>query len=204
MIERRLKRASLGFPDAEPETDLRLRGAMHFDLAPAALREHGPDRPGGQLRRIAIAAEMPEHDPLDPGDADARGRLPVSDRVTQIHGIVHGGVYATLAETVCSAATNAAVRDEGKVAFGQSNHTTFLRPVSDGHVNAAAHDQVVLAHVVRHAPRDLARDAARHLERVAARMERQGLDHCCQRKPAGAMRGSSGLVGSPSGSWGWL
>jgi len=75
---------------------------------------------------------------LDPGDADARARVPVSDRIVQIHGLVHGGVYSTLAETVCSAATNAAVRDEGRVAFGQSNHTTFLRPVSEGHVNAAA------------------------------------------------------------------
>ena len=44
----------------------------------------------------------------------------------------------------------------------------------------------------------------RHLERVPAGMERKRLDHCCQRKPAGAMRGSSGLVGSPSGSCGLL
>ena len=37
--------------------------------------------------------------------------------------------------------------------------------------------------------------APRHLERVAARMER-GASITCQRKPAGAMRGSSGLVGA--------
>ena len=37
-----------------------------------------------------------------------------------------------------------------------------------------------------------------------ARMKRERLDHCCQRKPAGAMRGSSGLVGSPSGSCGFV
>jgi 1,4-dihydroxy-2-naphthoyl-CoA hydrolase len=76
---------------------------------------------------------------LDPGDADARGRVPVTERIVQIHGVVHGGVYSTLAETVCSAATNAAVREEGRLAFGQSNHTTFLRPTAEGNVTAAAH-----------------------------------------------------------------
>jgi hypothetical protein len=48
------------------------------------------------------------------------------------------------------------------------------------------------------------RDPLRHVHGVAARMNREELDHCCQRKPAGAMRGSSGLVGSPSGSCGSL
>ena len=43
----------------------RLRGAMHFDFAPAALRQHRADRARGQLRRVAIAAQMPEHDALE-------------------------------------------------------------------------------------------------------------------------------------------
>ena len=43
-------------------------------------------------------------------------------------GIVHGGVYATLAESL-PAATYAAVRDDGLVAIAQANSTTFLRPV---------------------------------------------------------------------------
>jgi 1,4-dihydroxy-2-naphthoyl-CoA hydrolase len=89
------------------------------------------------LGRDALA-ELIGIEHLDPGDADARARLSVTDRVVQIHGLVHGGVYSTLAETVCSAATNAAVREDGKVAFGQSNHTTFLRSISEGHVKAAA------------------------------------------------------------------
>ena len=37
---------------------------MDFDLAPAAPPKHGPDRARRQLRRVAIAAEMAEHDPL--------------------------------------------------------------------------------------------------------------------------------------------
>jgi 1,4-dihydroxy-2-naphthoyl-CoA hydrolase len=68
----------------------------------------------------------------------AAARLPVTDRVLQPYGIVHGGAYSTLAETVCSAATDAAVSGEGMTAMGQSLHATFLRPISKGHVNAEA------------------------------------------------------------------
>jgi hypothetical protein len=38
---------------------------MHLDFTAPALREHRADRAGGQLRRVAIAAEMTEHDALD-------------------------------------------------------------------------------------------------------------------------------------------
>jgi 1,4-dihydroxy-2-naphthoyl-CoA hydrolase len=75
---------------------------------------------------------------VDPGDADARARVAVTDRILQPYGLVHGGVYPVLAETVCSATTLEAVKGEGKAAFGQSNNATFLRPISEGHVNAAA------------------------------------------------------------------
>lgn len=75
-------------------------------------------------------------------DGEAAGRLLVGDHLRQPYGIVHGGVYASLAETVTSRATWLAVRDEGMVAMGQANHTTFLRPISAGYLNARA--------VVRH------------------------------------------------------
>ena len=68
----------------------------------------------------------------------ARARIAVRDHHKQPHGVVHGGVYAALAETIASGATLAAVRDDGMVAFGQSNATTFLRPIANGHVNATA------------------------------------------------------------------
>jgi 1,4-dihydroxy-2-naphthoyl-CoA hydrolase len=68
----------------------------------------------------------------------ARGRFPVEDRVRQPYGIVHGGAYAALAETICSAATHMAVAGDGRMAVGQSNHTSFLRPVSSGMVHAEA------------------------------------------------------------------
>ncbi len=71
-------------------------------------------------------------------DGVARGRMAVSDRVKQPFGIVHGGAYASLAESVTSRATYEEV-GPGSGAFGQSNHTTFLRPVSAGTIDAVAH-----------------------------------------------------------------
>jgi 1,4-dihydroxy-2-naphthoyl-CoA hydrolase len=67
-----------------------------------------------------------------------RARVPVTERILQPYGLVHGGVYPVLAEIVTSKATNEAVMGEGKAALGQSNHVTFLRPISEGHVNADA------------------------------------------------------------------
>jgi 1,4-dihydroxy-2-naphthoyl-CoA hydrolase len=69
----------------------------------------------------------------------ARGRLAVTERILQPYGIVHGGAYAALAETVTSAATHLHVAGEGRLAMGQSNNTTFLRPVTEGRIEARAH-----------------------------------------------------------------
>src|SRR5918996_4338299 len=46
-------------------------------------------------------------------DDRADGRVVVSDRLKQPHGLVHGGVYATLAESLASAATHRVVADDG-------------------------------------------------------------------------------------------
>ncbi|HEX6585692.1 MAG TPA: PaaI family thioesterase [Solirubrobacterales bacterium] len=73
---------------------------------------------------------------LDPDDA--RGRIEVTPKHLQPYGIVHGGVYASLAESICSAATYEAVRERGMVAMGQANSATFLRPIFEGHINAVA------------------------------------------------------------------
>jgi uncharacterized protein (TIGR00369 family) len=72
------------------------------------------------------------------GKGHARGRIEVRDHHLQPHGVLHGGVYATLSESVCSHATARAVSGDGMVAIGQSNQTTFLRPITNGHVNADA------------------------------------------------------------------
>ncbi len=67
----------------------------------------------------------------------ARGHFDVEERVRQPMGIVHGGAYAAYAETIASVATFTAVQPE-RIAMGQSNDTSFLRPVSEGRINAEA------------------------------------------------------------------
>lgn len=68
---------------------------------------------------------------------EATMELPVNPRVLQPFGIVHGGAYAALAESLTSRATYDAVGPE-KLAFGQANDTSFLRPVFGGTVRAEA------------------------------------------------------------------
>jgi 1,4-dihydroxy-2-naphthoyl-CoA hydrolase len=68
----------------------------------------------------------------------ARGRFLVEDRVKQPFGLVHGGTYAAFAESLCSQATFAAVAEDGMLAQGLSNLTSFFRPILDGTVHAEA------------------------------------------------------------------
>ena len=75
---------------------------------------------------------------IEDGPKLARARIAVSDKLKQPLGLVHGGVFACLAESICSRATHLAVAEDGMVAMGQSNATSFLRPMTEGHVNAVA------------------------------------------------------------------
>lgn len=68
----------------------------------------------------------------------ARGRVRVTDRIKQMSGLVHGGVYAALAEILASEATVYSIYGDGMVAVGLSNHTSFLRPIVEGTVHAEA------------------------------------------------------------------
>jgi 1,4-dihydroxy-2-naphthoyl-CoA hydrolase len=72
------------------------------------------------------------------GAEEIRARVEVTDDVRQPFGLVHAGVYAVLAESICSGATWQAVHEDGMAAMGQSNSATFLRPITEGHVNAVA------------------------------------------------------------------
>jgi 1,4-dihydroxy-2-naphthoyl-CoA hydrolase len=65
-------------------------------------------------------------------------RVCVREALLQPMGIVHGGVYASIAEGICSIGTSVAVLADGKLAIGLSNHTTFLRPVRAGSIHATA------------------------------------------------------------------
>lgn len=69
-------------------------------------------------------------------DHEVRGRVRVRDELKQPMGLVHGGVYAAIAESLASIATAVAVSRDGKFATGLSNQTSFLRPITDGTIHA--------------------------------------------------------------------
>ncbi len=67
-----------------------------------------------------------------------KAHLEVRRVLMQPMGIVHGGIYASVGESLASIGTVGNVISEGKVAVGQSNNTSFLRPVSGGTLHAVA------------------------------------------------------------------
>ena len=75
---------------------------------------------------------------VDAGEDVVRGRVQVRHELTQPVGIVHGGVYASIAEALASLGTNVGVSSEGNIGLGMSNHSTFLRPVRAGTIHAEA------------------------------------------------------------------
>ena len=75
---------------------------------------------------------------LEVGDELARGRVEVRDRLKQPMGLVHGGVFASMAESLASVATFAGVYEDGMAAMGMSNNTTFMRPITEGTVHGEA------------------------------------------------------------------
>jgi uncharacterized protein (TIGR00369 family) len=56
------------------------------------------------------------------------GKVIVGEEHKQLAGLVHGGVYASIAESLASLGTAVAVMPGGKFATGMSNQTSFLRP----------------------------------------------------------------------------
>jgi 1,4-dihydroxy-2-naphthoyl-CoA hydrolase len=88
-----------------------------------------------QQNELLVASPFDRHyglEIVEAGDELVRGRVPVREHVTQPMGIVHGGVYASIAEGLASVGTNHGVGSDGMVALGMSNHSTFLRPVARG------------------------------------------------------------------------
>lgn len=58
-------------------------------------------------------------------------KLVITKNHKQPMGLVHGGIYSTLAETICSYGAN--FNDEG-VFVGVNNNTDFLSSVTDGEI----------------------------------------------------------------------
>jgi 1,4-dihydroxy-2-naphthoyl-CoA hydrolase len=81
----------------------------------------------------ALGVEMAEA-----GDGVVTGKLPVTDKVRQPFGLVHGGALLTLAESLTSFGTWVGVRDQGQVALGQEINASLMRPITEGHVHGTA------------------------------------------------------------------
>jgi len=75
---------------------------------------------------------------LSVSDTEVTARVRVREELKQPAGLLHGGVYASIAESMASVATYLAVAAQGEAAMGLSNSTSFLRPVTEGTVNARA------------------------------------------------------------------
>jgi 1,4-dihydroxy-2-naphthoyl-CoA hydrolase len=75
---------------------------------------------------------------LSCSDTEVLAKVTVREELKQGMGLLHGGVYAAVAEAIASLATAIAVLDQGDMAMGMSNNTSFLRPITDGVVHARA------------------------------------------------------------------
>lgn len=72
-------------------------------------------------------------------DGTMEGSLSVTEAVCQPMGLLHGGIYACIAEDLASVGTAQAVVDDGKWCVGMSNSTNFMRPARlGGRVDAVA------------------------------------------------------------------
>ncbi len=71
-------------------------------------------------------------------DEVVHARVPVREQLLQPVGLVHGGVYASIAEALASFGTNVGVIAEGNIGLGMSNNSTFLRSIREGTIHAVA------------------------------------------------------------------
>ena len=66
------------------------------------------------------------------------GELDIKESLLQPYGLVHGGVYSGMIETICSTGSAMTVWGEGKNVVGLENTTSFLRAVRSGRLRCAA------------------------------------------------------------------
>jgi uncharacterized protein (TIGR00369 family) len=88
-----------------------------------------PLPPDGERFDTSLGLELVEASPTR-----VVARLRIEQRHLQPYGIVHGGVYCSVAETIASlgAHLNALQHDPANGAVGLENHTTFLRAAPAG------------------------------------------------------------------------
>ena len=75
---------------------------------------------------------------IEIGEDYLLARMPVDHRTIQPLGVVNGGAFCVLAETVGSLAANICIDREQFVAVGLDINANHIRPVKDGFVFATA------------------------------------------------------------------
>ena len=71
-------------------------------------------------------------------DESARVSFEVRENLKQPLGLLHGGIYSAVAETIASVATVRAVWRDGLIGSGLNNTASFLRPITAGTVHVTA------------------------------------------------------------------
>jgi len=108
---------------------IRRAAAQGFDRLTA---RHGEDARSpfddrlGLVIDSATAEEVTAHLEVDP------------ERHTQPMGMVHGGVYCAMVETLASLGASMSAHPDGRVAVGMENHTSFVRPTRGGTIRGVA------------------------------------------------------------------
>ena len=75
---------------------------------------------------------------VDLGEDFLSARMPVTSKVHQIHGLLHGGATVALAETVGSAAVSVLSQDPSISTVGIEISANHLKSTSSGYVTATA------------------------------------------------------------------
>jgi len=76
---------------------------------------------------VDVTPLLPDLTIVECGDDERTASVPVTDAVKQPLGLVHGGVYAIIADALTA--------DDGRVI---SSQTSFLRPITQGTIHATA------------------------------------------------------------------
>src|SRR3712207_3971367 len=71
-------------------------------------------------------------------EEEVRATVPVRDEIKQPMGLVHGGVFASIAESRASLGAGVAGGREGKQARGRSSATSFMGRIPGGTVHGVA------------------------------------------------------------------
>lgn len=100
-------------------------------LDPSALAEHLNSRRSGWNDAVDLVVVSAAGDRVE-------ATLEITERHHQPYGIVHGGVYASVIESVCSIGAALDVLPSGYSAVGLENHTSFLRAVRGGRLSIVA------------------------------------------------------------------